>query len=209
MIYVKELYQYICQNPQIGAAIITACCGIAGIFINIFINIRFRNKDYKKKIRIQMIENYELYYVPLSEKLENLYETIDEIIKEVGSDVDYMFNPPISAKYVYVINQLRNALFELREFMMKEKYKYQDDYQLFICHQQVKRKVNKLWIAIEKSQSISEELSLIVLRNDLEKFSYMIHYSHARVMIDNFFLRLKQCYLIKKYHQKRTNVRNK
>ena len=91
MIYVKELYQYICQNPQIGAAIITASCGIAGIFINIFINIRFRNKDYKKKIRIQMIENYELYYVPLSEKLENLYETIDFLFHGNFIDIRIIF----------------------------------------------------------------------------------------------------------------------
>lgn len=70
---------FIKENPQISASIVTAICGIVGIFINIAINIRFRNRDYKDKNRVCQIEIMEAYYLPLLEKIEYFIEVASKI----------------------------------------------------------------------------------------------------------------------------------
>ncbi len=57
------------NNPQISAALITAGCGILGIFINIWINYRFRKRDFNIKKLVHDIEILEKFYIPLEREL--------------------------------------------------------------------------------------------------------------------------------------------
>lgn len=203
----KELQEYVVQNPQIGAAIITALCGIIGIFINIFINIRFRNRDYKDKNRIQKIENHESYYLPLLDKVEQLENSITVIIEAVGIDADKIFQGQMKAEYAYNVKIFKDTLSDLRDFLNNETHKYQDDYKLFKCYQAVKKSVEKFYsIANDEIDRIKEN-SLTEFRNELAQLSYMIQYSGAIIMIDKLFPRIRECYKIrKKYHTKKSQL---
>lgn len=203
----KELQEYVVQNPQVGAAIITALCGIVGIFINIFINIRFRNRDYKNKNRIQKIENHESYYLPLLDKVERLENSIIVIIEAAGSDADKIFQGQMKAAYAYNVKLFKEALYDLRDFLNNETYKYQDDYKLFKCYRVVKKSVEEFYIIIYDEMVSTKENSLIEFRNELAYLSYMIQYSEAIIMIDKLFPRIRECRRIrKKYHMKKSQL---
>ena len=203
----KELQEYVVQNPQVGAAIITALCGIVGIFINIFINIRFRNRDYKNKNRIQKIENHESYYLPLLDKVERLENSIIVIIETAGPDADKIFRGQMKAEYVYNVKMFKDTLSDLRDFLNNETHKYQDDYKLFKCYRAVKKRVEEFYIIMNNETVSTKENSLTEFRNELAHLSYMILYSEATIMIDKLFPRIRECYRIrKKYHIKKSQL---
>lgn len=146
----KELREIFLNNPQVGAAIITAFCGIIGIFINIIINIQFRNRDYRNKNKIQQIENMEIYYLPLCEKTRCVMECIQNI--SIVNDVNLydILDGKMGAKFASKEKLLKERLEDLYKQFNAGEYRFPDSYKLLMIHRKVKKRIITLNDYVEK-----------------------------------------------------------
>lgn len=136
----NSIKEFITNNPQVSASMITAACGILGIFINIFINILFRNRDYKNKNRIQQIETLEIYYAPLYDKVRNLQKSIKNVSVNGEVDLYYILDNRLDAKYASEVEAFKLALQELNEFLNNETYKFFNNYRLYKVFKRIKER---------------------------------------------------------------------
>lgn len=63
-------------------AIITAIAGIVGVFINVGVNVFYRYRDEKERLKQKNIDAYQSFYAPLYEKLTALELSFNDIVKE-------------------------------------------------------------------------------------------------------------------------------
>lgn len=179
------IIEYILQNPQIIAAIITAVCGILGIFINIIINISFRNRDYKNRNRIRQIENIENYYEPLSSKIEKVVACGSKLLEI--ENLNKVLDGQIGAEHANKIKRFKDSLEELYNYFYDTTYKVQDDYKLFKSHRVVKNLVSNLY---KYNQENLNEKSLNELFTKLKILNYRINISETKNFIDSPIIRV-------------------
>lgn len=199
----EELKIFIADNPQVTASMITAICGILGIFINIAINLCFRNRDYKKKSRMQQIENMELYYLPLCEKIEHIIEFVRNLKVNDEVTVFGVLSGQMDASYAKNVKMIENSLEDLQKYFEEGTYKVQDDYKLFEIHRKVKNNVWKLRQYSENGVKSTDEISVRELINECEELVYRIRCCEVRVMIDNVFCKIRERIIIWKNYKKR------
>lgn len=200
----NELKALIIANPQVSAAIITAVCGILGIFINILINMRFRKQDYKNRNKMKQIENMELYYLPLCDKSENIIKLINKLNKNSETNLHYILDGEMGASYAQDVKMLKEQLRELTNHFVSGSYKYQDNYKLFKIHRTVKYNVCELYQYSEKNVKNSEESNINELLQELEELVYRIRMSEVSIMTDNFLSKIVECFIIwRNYYKKK------
>lgn len=187
---------FIAENPQVCAAIITAICGILGIFINILINICFRNRDYRNKNKMRHIVNMEQYYLPLCDKIERTIRLIENISKSGETDLYIILSNKMGASYAQDVKMLKRSLEDLQSHFDETEYKFQDDYKLFKIHRKVKNKILELCQYKENQISISSENSLGRLLEELEELTYRIKFCEIRLMVDNKICKIWECIII-------------
>lgn len=184
---------FIKENPQISASIVTAICGIVGIFINIAINIRFRNRDYKDKNRVCQIEIMEAYYLPLLEKIEYFIDVVSKIECYGEDNISCFLSDKAGASYAQDVKLFAEGLEDLQEHF--KKYKYQDDYKLFKIHRKVKKRVWTLYQSRKKCLEEADGISGKEIIQELKELSYRIQCYEIKILTDNFFIITKECLL--------------
>lgn len=183
------LKNFIVNNPQVSASMITALFGILGIFINILINLWFRNRDYKYKNFMQQIENLETYYIPLSEKTKYFLNCIQNV---TDNENEYLYNildNKIGAKYASSISVLQEALRTYYIFFVETEFKYPNSYKLFKIHKKVKEKVFALSQFAEKKIRMTPNETIKEVISDLRYLVYQIQQYENRVTINNYIIR--------------------
>ncbi len=200
----EEVKKFISENPQVCAAMITAICGILGIFINIVINIWFRNRDYKNKNKIRHIVNMEQYYLPLCDKIERTIGLIDNISKSDKTDIYSILSDKMEALYARDVKLLKKSLEDLKMHFDESAYKFQDDYKLFKIHRKVKNKIWELCQYSENQVRSTGESSLSSLVEELEELIYRIRCCEIKIMADNLFFKTYERFIIWKKYAKRT-----
>ncbi len=198
--------EYILQNPQVGAAIITAIFGILGILINIIINISFRNRDYKNKNQINNIEHIESYYMPLYNLVSNLIETAKAINVESELNVNIALDGQMGSAKDYSIKLFKDSINELHQFLCIKEYKFLDDYKLFKSYQVVKQEICYLYQYINKNNKLTKDLSFCQLLKELELLIYHIKINEVKNLIDNPLRKLSEYYSIWITHRKSKNM---
>lgn len=198
------LTNYILENPQVGAAIITAMCGILGIFINIGINISFRKRDYNNKRKFEKIENMDIYFLPLCDKVESIIEFLDKISKDETDLLDVLTEKK-GATIAKEAKRTKEYISDLNVFFEGTPYKFQEDYKLFQIHRKVKNKFIKLNKFITNRDNSIEQCPIDGLVVELEELVYRIHRCEIKLMIHcsiakNIGLLIAFCtYTIKKW----------
>lgn len=156
---------FISENPQVSASFITAVFGILGIFINIIINIVFRKNDYKNKNKMKQIENMDLYYLPLLEKIENTISVLQNINKKGGEDLYAILDGKMGAEHDGIVKVFKDSLLELNLHFNSDNYKFQNNYRLFKKHRKVKIIVDNLEkYIISKTKDLGDTSSKKVFR---------------------------------------------
>lgn len=189
------LINFLKDNPQIGAAIITATCGVLGIFVNIAINIAFRNKDYKNKNRLKKIENLELYYLPLYDSILDVIDDLSVLSEEGIKNFSEISSGDLQSKYDSFINNVVKSLNSLNTCFATEAYRYQDDYKLFKLHREAKRKCLYILNGIKNGETIKDD-AVSCFIEQLKELSYKIKYCEAKIMTRNNLKGLWECYKI-------------
>lgn len=175
--------EYILQNPQVSAAIVTAVFGILGILINIIINISFRNRDYKNKNRISNIEHIESYYMPLCNLVSRLIETVKLINADGEINIKNVLDGKMGAANDYNIKLFKDSINDLQQFLCQKEYKFLDDYKLFKSHQVVMCEIGYLYQYIKKYTD--RRTFLFQLLKGLELLIHRIQINEANNLIDN------------------------
>lgn len=184
-----ELKDFIANNPQVSASMITALFGILGIFINILINLWFRNRDYKYKNLVQQIESLETYYTPLGEKTLYLINCIQNVTSDENEDLYNILDNKIGAKYASSIKVLQEALMAYNSFFCQMEYKHPNSYKLFKIHKKVKEKIFVLSQFVEKKTKLSSNETVREMISDLRFLVYQICQYENRIMINNCIVR--------------------
>lgn len=195
----EKIREFIVKNPQVSAAIITAACGILGIFINIAINVCFRNHDYKNKNRMKQIENMELYYLPLRDKIEHFIEFMKIISKNGETNLYHVLDGKMGASCAREVKLFEKSLEKLHEHFNSGLYKIVDDYKLFKSHRKVRIEVWELYQYSQKkvnTSNASNNLNLNDYLEELEELIYRIQLYEAKVMVNNFFCRVLELFSI-------------
>lgn len=195
--------EYILQNPQVGAAIITAIFGILGILINIIINISFRNRDYKNKNRIDNIEHIESYYMPLYNLASHLIETVKEINVEGDLNVNIALDGQMESAKAFKIKLFKDSINNLHNFFGEKDYKFLNDYKLFKSHQMVKQEIWYLYQYINENNKMIKNLSFYQLLKEVEDLIYRIKINEAKNLIDDPLSKLIEYYRIWVTHRKK------
>lgn len=199
----NELMNFISENPQVSASFITAVFGILGIFINIIINIVFRKNDYKNKNKMKQIENMDLYYLPLLEKIENTISVLQNINKKGGEDLYAILDGKMGAEHDGIVKVFKDSLLELNLHFNSDNYKFQNNYRLFKKHRKVKIIVDNLEkYIISKTKDLGDTSSKKFL-DELVDLSMKIRYCAAKIMTSNFISRIWECLLIFKNSKKK------
>lgn len=185
----NELKNFFLENSQISAALITALCGILGVFVNIIINIQFRNRDYKNKNRIRQIENLEKYYLPLTEKTRNLMECIESITIRQNMDLFKILNGELGANYAGRIRIIIDVIDELYILVNEELYKIVGNYRLLQIHRKVRKKIWILRNYVKVHIKTCNELMSEVVVAELRELNYRISKYEIKLMINFFILR--------------------
>lgn len=197
-----NLKQLIIDNPQITAALITALFGIAGIFINILINLWFRNRDYKYKNLMQQIESLENYYIPLSEITTHFIQYIQAIIRSEDDDLYSILDDNIGAKYSNSIRILKENLKSYNSFLSQTKYKYPSNYKLFKLHKKAKEKIFLLSQYVFQNTKLSSIEPAKDTLSLLDELIYQIQQYEASTLIDNCIVRYIEKFRIWKSHKR-------
>lgn len=184
-----ELKDFVANNPQVSASMITALFGILGIFINILINLWFRNRDYKYKNLMQQIECLETYYIPLGEKTKYFMNCIQKVGSNEDEDLYNILDNKIGAKYASSIMALQEALEAYNSFFEQTEYKYPNSYKLFKIHKKVKEKVFVLSQFVEKKIRLSSKETVKETISDLRCLVYQIQLHENRITINNYIIR--------------------
>lgn len=180
---------YLKNNPAIIAALITALCGIVGIFINIGINIHFRNQDYRNKNRITNIEILEEYYVILIEKLLEVERIINKF--ENANSFKHIFVDCKDAKYDSDKKNLNTAITEVLIFSRTYSSKYAGDYKLYTLQKDI---VETISVAGNKNLDVSVTTKdLDFFKNNLFKLVERVEYIKIKLFFNNWITR---CYYI-------------
>lgn len=177
--------EYILQNPQVCAAIVTAIFGILGILINIIINISFRNRDYKNKNRINNIEHIESYYMPLYNLVSPLIETIKALNADGEPSINIALAGQMGSANDHNIKPFTDSIKDLQRFLCEKEYKFLDDYKLFKSLQVVKHEICYLYQHINKNNKLKKELTFSQLLEELEVLIYRIQINEAKILVDN------------------------
>lgn len=185
----QHLEGFLLDNSQIGAAVITAICGIVGIFINIVINFYFRNQDYKNKNRIQQIENMEIYYLPLNEKIRSIIYCIRSISDNEDISIYDVLDGKMGANYASKTKMLKDMVKELNTYFDKNIYKYTDSYNLFDIHRKVKRRIFVLNYYIEKNIKGIDEQKIKEILEELYEMIYNITKYEIKLMANCFVVK--------------------
>lgn len=185
----QHLEEFLLDNSQIGAAVITAICGIVGIFINIVINFYFRNQDYKNKNRIQQIENMEIYYLPLNEKIRSIIYCIRSISDNEDISIYDVLDGKMGANYASKTKMLKDMVRELNTYFDKNIYKYTDSYNLFDIHRKVKRRIFVLNYYIEKNIKGIDEQKIKEILEELYEMIYNITKYEIKLMANCFVVK--------------------
>lgn len=134
-------------------AIITGVAGIAGIVINVSVNTWYRYCDIREKRKEKNILAYEIFYVPLSDKLLVLQSTIDVLpnidLKVVG---EYLRNENPPANLRNQINDIYIAAKNVREFVDNNSFKYITDYKIKVYYDKIIECVTALCRAKENHE---------------------------------------------------------
>ncbi len=123
------------STPQIGAAIITAIFGIIGIFVNIWINIMFRNKDYKNKNRLHNIEILESFYLPLNTHFTELKYVLKSFTD--CNNMDETISKHGDAQNDKHRTTLKKLSAQIIEHISKNKNQFIDDYKLYLLQTKI------------------------------------------------------------------------
>ena len=183
------LKDFVANNPQVSASMITALFGILGIFINILINLWFRNRDYKYKNFMQQIENLETYYIPLSEKTKYFINCIQNVTDNENEDLYNILDDKIGAKYATSIRVLKEALKTYFMFFDETEFKYPNSYKLFKIHKKVKEKVFVLSQFVEKKTKMTPKETVKEVISDSRCLVYQIQQYENRITINNHIIR--------------------
>lgn len=187
---------YILQNPQVSAAIVTALFGILGIIINIIINTSFRNRDYKNKNRISSIEHIEAYYMPLYNLVSHLIEAIKALNADGELSINIALDGQMGSANDHNIKLFKDAIKDLQQFLCEKEYKFLDDYKLFKSLQVVKHEIYHLYQYINKNNKLKKELSFSQLLEELEVLIYRIQINEAKILVENPLRRMSEYYSI-------------
>lgn len=196
------LKDFITNNPQVSASMITALFGILGIFINILINLWFRNKDYKNKNFMQQIENLETYYIPLSEKTKYFIKCIQNVTDNESEDLYSILNEEVGAKYASSIRILQEALMTYNKFFDKNEFKYPYSFKLFKIHKKVKEKVFVLNQFVEKKVKMTHKETVREIISDLRSLAYQIQQYENRITINNCIIRYIETFKLWRLYRK-------
>lgn len=183
-----DLKDFVAANPQVSASMITALFGILGIFINILINLWFRNKDYRNKNHMQQIENLEIYYIPLEEKTKHMINCIQNATENDNDNLYNILDNKVSAKYAKSIKILQEALDDYYKFLEESEYKYPNNYKLFKIHKKVKEEIFMLHQFTKNKTSVSQVETAEDIRSDLQYLIYRIQQYEIRITIHNFII---------------------
>lgn len=183
------LKDFVANNPQVSASMITALFGILGIFINILINLWFRNRDYRYKSFMQQIENLETYYIPLEEKTRYFINCIQNVTDNEFEDLYNILDDKIGAKYASSIRVLKEALNTYYMFFDETEFKYPNSYKLFKIHKKVREKVFVLSQFLDKKTKMTSKETVKEIISDLRCLVYQIQQYENRITINNYFIR--------------------
>lgn len=180
----EKLRDFFIDNSQIGAAIITALCGIIGIFINIIINIQFRNRDYINKNRMKQIENMEIYYLPLFEKTRCVIEYIQDITTREDISLYDLLDGNLGADFAAKIRTLKGMISDLYKIYNEGRFKCPDNYRLLKIHISVKRKIYALYHYVEHNIKIIDDIMVNELIQEQTELNYRIRKYEIKLMIN-------------------------
>lgn len=197
-----ELKDFVANNPQVSASMVTALFGILGIFINILINLWFRNRDYKYKNLMQQIESLETYYIPLGEKTKYFMNCIQKVASNESDDLYNILDDKIGAKYANSIMALQQALEEYNSFFEQTEYKYPNSYELFRIHRKVKEKIFILSQFVEKKIKLSSKETVKETISDLSYLVYQIQQYENKILINNYIIRCIEKIKLWKFYKK-------
>lgn len=186
----EVLKKFITENPQVTAAIITAVCSILGIFINIAINIYFRNRDYRTKEKIREIENLEQYYIPLLYQVELLIKALNDIDNKLT--LSEIFSGNTAAINAPMIKLLREPILKINNHFESVTYKIQNDFKLFKMHKEIKTKISEIELYMTSNPSKNLEFSRDELLHDLQKLASRIRYYEIALTSTNIFSKFIQ-----------------
>ncbi len=185
----NSLFDYVEKNPQIGAAIITACFSFIGVFLNILINIYFRNIDYKNKNRINYIKVLENFYIPLKTNLNKIYIILLKINKD---DCCNIFK---EAQYLSDIKSLRENTENIININSINTEKYINDFKLFIYQEKCLKDIRLMQIIINKKDAnqFAENLNgfiqnIEILFNQIKIQSYKVFSNHYLIFLFKRFI---------------------
>lgn len=195
---------FIAENPQVSASMVTAICGIIGIFINIVINMCFRNRDYKNRNRMRQIENMELYYIPLCEKIEHTIKLASKIESNGETNIYNILSGKIAASNAQAVRLFVLALEDLQNHFAGETYKFQDDFKLFKIHRKVKNKVWELCQYKGNQWEGVNDSSLCELIENFKELAYRIQCCEVKILADNFLCELRERLIIWRTYKKTT-----
>lgn len=194
------------QNSQVSAAIITAASGILGIFINIAINFYFRKRDYSNKIKMQNIENLDTYYLPLNDKVEYIIGLLKKLPLKSDTDMYSILNIELETINAPDVELFKESINDLKKTYFESFYKYQENYELFKCYREVKKKVLSLDKYIQKQIIDKNKFLALDFLNELENLSWKIQCCEIHTMNNNFVLRIKEYIKLCKNKNKKFNI---
>ena len=188
----NSFFEYFKQNPQIGAAIITALFGFVGVFLNIIINVYFRSIDYKNKNRIEYLKIMECFYVPLELCTNNLLSSLFNIKQQ--NCISKIFN---DAKYSSDINNINSAITKFKSLYSANTRKYVGDYKLYVYQEKCFKELNLIekYINQRNSGDLSDNVDNVIIA--LKNLSQRIKRQRNILFSKNFI-----AYLIKKLFDK-------
>lgn len=213
-----DIIEVLKDNPQIAAALITASCGILGIFINIWINYRFRKKDFNIKKLIHDIEILEKFYIPLERELYRYLDIIGQF-KECINFYDLLKKENDSKNDSNRV-LLKSAVDKINSLISNCDYNYIGDYKLYVYQCDLIELIyiinNYLiiddYILINKTiEDSTKRVNALIERIEKRKirllsknnFSYFYHVLHKKC--DEFIRNIKIKYNIKENENENEN----
>ncbi len=201
-----EIKLFVKENPEIGAAMITAICGIISIFINVFINFLYRKKEYKDKHLIQNLEIMETFYFPFERLICCLLNTIERFdgcqhlldIVNKSSDSKNDSNRVI----------LKNIINEIDKHVVNQKHNYIGDYKLYLYQSNVLKIIELIKNYTSIDDDLLKKITVNSFDKEIKKLIDRIEERKLRLFSKNF---LQYIYYKaqKRINYKKLNIHNK
>ncbi|MCM1233853.1 MAG: hypothetical protein NC489_27405 [Ruminococcus flavefaciens] len=139
-------------------AVITAGAGIVGIFINLMMEMHYKNLDKRVKVKEKMQMSIEEYYLPLAMKISEFNCKVKASGLDLERILEILCNSKTpSAKDEKMVENLRDCILDMYEFISNTNFKYVDDILLHKYFIEVREVIENLHNTISCKKDIMSE----------------------------------------------------